>query len=101
MAVGAVSVASCSGGTVVTIMGAAGAGGVMAVNVAVVTVCIGAVGVGARAVSVASGRGEVDNVVTGDGNSSTLQATSVRKDVKATRIGVKMRIRLFQENSDP
>ena len=85
-------VAADAGRTVVTVTGASGAGGVMAVNVAVVAVSIGAAGVGASAVGVTSGCGEADNVVTGEGNSSTLQAMSVRADAKATRIKVKMRI---------
>lgn len=92
MAVGLPIVAADAGGTVVTVMGASGAGGVVAVNVAVVAVSIGAAGVGASAVGVASGRGEAGNVVTGEGSSSTLQAMSVRADAKATRIKVKIRI---------
>ena len=89
---GAPIVAAGAGGAVVTVMGASGAGGVVAVNVAVVAVSAGAAGVSASAVSVASGRGEAGNVVTGEGNSSTLQAMSVRADAKATRIKVKIRI---------
>ena len=85
-------VAADAGGMVVTVMGASGAGGVVAVNVAVVVVSIGAAGVGASAVGVTSVRGETGKVVTGEGSSSTLQAMSVRADAKATRIKVKIRI---------
>ena len=76
-------VAADAGGTVVTVMGASGAGGVVAVNVAVVAVSIGAAGVGASAVGVASGRGETGKVVTGEGSFSALQAMSVRADCTA------------------
>ena len=85
-AVGVPIVAADAGRTVVTVTGASGAGGVVAVNVAVVAVSAGAAGVGASVVGLASGRGEAGNVVTGEGDSSTLQAMSVRADAKATRI---------------
>lgn len=56
--------------------------------------------VGASAVGVASGRGEAGNVVTGEGNFSTLQATSVRADATATRIITKMRIAKLHSTFD-
>ncbi len=71
---------------------AAGASGVTEGVGAVVSGGGGTSRVSASAVSVASGRGEAGNVVTGEGNSSTLQAMSVRTDAKATRIKVKIRI---------